>query len=158
MASWTFGQEVAVNVQSPELIATTLRFSSASASPPSHRPPPDPATRSRSSDSRRESEQPQFRLAPHGNSKVAWQFRAGSERSGGLRLLSPQRQRFLRPGRFRFISNINILLVDLPAASTRPLHSFLPTPPFPCFCSTSSFAFFRTSSLMLVLVQHLSKG
>ena len=71
-----------------------------------------------------EERQHHFRLAPHGSSKVACQFRAGSERSGGLRLLSPQRQHFLRPGRFRFINSLNILLNELPSAST-PDSSFL---------------------------------
>ena len=81
-----------------ELIATTIRFSISVSFSPQPSSASNPSHKVRSSDSQRESEQHHFRLAPHGSSKVGWQFLAGSERSGALRLLSPQRQRFLRPG------------------------------------------------------------
>ena len=141
-----------------EPIATTLRFSISVSFSPQPSSASNPSHKVRSSDSQRESEQHHFRLAPHGSSKVVWQFLAGSERSGALRLLSPQRQRFLRPGRFRFISNINLPLnfsafgvnsglVFL--LSTTSIFSISPL----CFNFTNI-----NSSLILVLVQRLFKG
>ena len=118
-----------------------MRFSISVSFSPQPSSASNPSHKVRSSDSQRESEQHHFRLAPHGSSKVVWQFLAGSERSGGLRLLSPQRQRFLRAGRFRFISSLNILL-NFSAFGVNP-GLFIPASHASCFLPASLLLLFH---------------